>query len=139
MAFTRQHTSLLLKRHYLGESMRRILLIEPHHDIAKRLSECMAHLGHEVALAENTTRALSIYTPGAFDLVVLSFFLSNKEIVETASDIRRQSEGQPILLLSGFQPYVVKRGKKGLISACLTMPFGDKELAAMIVKLCGAP
>lgn len=98
----------------------------------------MARNGHQVTLVKAAEEALRHYAPDQFDLVTMSFFVSDRELGDLASAIRQQDLNQPILLLSNSQAYFTNPTSAGLITARLSMPFGDPELEAMILQLCAS-
>jgi two-component system, OmpR family, alkaline phosphatase synthesis response regulator PhoP len=84
--------------------VKRILLIDDDPDMVYAISLVLQNAGYEVRDAMNGQEGIRAAVEEKPDLILLDFFMPEKDGFETCSDLRRNSElcGGPILALTAF-------------------------------------
>jgi CheY-like chemotaxis protein len=88
-------------------SPKRVLVVDDASTVPEALHVALAHLGHQVEIANDGTMALKMFQPGKYDLVITDYLMPNLDGVQLAHALKRQAPAQPILLLSGYTSSIV--------------------------------
>jgi len=81
--------------------MKKILVTEDEPEIRELLSNYLTHEGYEVSLAEDGVEAVSIFSKGNFDLVILDIMIPKIDGFGVCEVIKKQS-GVPVMFLSAL-------------------------------------
>lgn len=82
-------------------SMKKILVVEDEPDIRELLGNYLTHDGYEVSLAEDGVAALSLFSQGEFDLVILDIMIPKIDGFGVCEVIKKQSD-VPVIFLSAL-------------------------------------
>ncbi len=81
--------------------MKKILVVEDEPDIRELLGNYLTHDGYEVSLAEDGVAALSLFSQGEFDLVILDIMIPKIDGFGVCEVIKKQSD-VPVIFLSAL-------------------------------------
>lgn len=81
--------------------MKKILVTEDEPEIRELLSNYLTHEGYEVSLAEDGVEAVSIFSKGNFDLVILDIMIPKIDGFGVCEVIKNQSD-VPVMFLSAL-------------------------------------
>ena len=81
--------------------MKKILVTEDEPEIRELLSNYLTHEGYEVSLAEDGVEAVSIFSKGNFDLVILDIMIPKIDGFGVCEVIKKQSD-VPVMFLSAL-------------------------------------
>jgi PleD family two-component response regulator len=105
----------------------RVLLLGRQRELALYRAEFLRNRGFEVKIPETSQQAIATITAGAYDVVVLSYTLSNEEVHSLAELVRQSCPECPLVTISttGRQDLKVnpdatvlaEEGPSGLIGA----------------------
>lgn len=115
--------------------MRKILIVEDDFDIQELLQNFLQEAGYEVASANDGVEAVSIFSGGQFDLILLDIMLPKIDGFSVCELIRRQSQVPIIMLtaLSGEEEQI--RGLDLQIDDYITKPFSMPVLVRKIAAV----
>lgn len=115
--------------------MRKILIVEDDFDIQELLQNFLQEAGYEVASANDGVEAVSIFSSGQFDLILLDIMLPKIDGFSVCELIRRQSQVPIIMLtaLSGEEEQI--RGLDLQIDDYITKPFSMPVLVRKIAAV----
>lgn len=81
--------------------MKKILVTEDEPEIRELLSNYLTHEGYEVSLAEDGVEAVSVFSKGNFDLVILDIMIPKIDGFGVCEVIKKQSD-VPVMFLSAL-------------------------------------
>lgn len=81
--------------------MKKILVTEDEPEIRELLSNYLTHEGYEVSLAEDGVEAVSVFSKGNFDLVILDIMIPKIDGFGVCEVIKKQSD-IPVMFLSAL-------------------------------------
>lgn len=115
--------------------MQRILVVEDDADIQELLQNFLQEAGYEVTAASDGVEAVSLFSAGEFDLVLLDIMLPKIDGFAVCELIRRQSQVPVIMLtsLSGEDQQI--RGLDLLVDDYITKPFSMPVLIRKIAAV----
>lgn len=115
--------------------MRKILIVEDDFDIQELLQNFLQEAGYKVASANDGVEAVSIFSSGQFDLILLDIMLPKIDGFSVCELIRRQSQVPIIMLtaLSGEEEQI--RGLDLQIDDYITKPFSMPVLVRKIAAV----
>jgi two-component system, OmpR family, copper resistance phosphate regulon response regulator CusR len=114
----------------------RILVVEDEKKMAGFIRKGLSEAGYSVDHAATGAAADSLASENPYDLVILDVMLPDQSGLDTASQLRREGFGGPILFLSALS--TTKDKVKGLDAGgddYLTKPFSFDELLARVRAL----
>jgi CheY-like chemotaxis protein len=113
---------------------KRILLADDQPEVRETVRMLLDVDEHTVAEAANGRMALSLFTPGRFDLVITDYAMPEMRGDELAANVKQLAPSQPVLIITGSaQP---SGGLESAADAILTKPFTLGELRQAIAELC---
>jgi len=103
--------------------MKKILIVEDEPDIRELLTSYLSHEGYDVAAAEDGVAALSCFSKGEFDLVILDIMIPKIDGFGVCEVIKKQSD-VPVIFLSalGDEKSLLK-GYDSMADDYVTKPF----------------
>jgi Response regulators consisting of a CheY-like receiver domain and a winged-helix DNA-binding domain len=103
--------------------MKKILVVEDEPDIRELLGSYLRNEGYDVAAAEDGVAALSCFSEGGFDLVILDIMIPKIDGYGVCEVIKKQSD-VPVLMLSalGEEKDLIK-GYDAMADDYMTKPF----------------
>ena len=115
--------------------MQKILVVEDDFDIRELLQNFLQEAGYEVAVANDGVEAISIFSDGQFDLILLDVMLPKIDGFTVCELVRRQSQIPIIMLtaLNGEEEQI--RGLDLQVDDYITKPFGTSELLRKIAAV----
>lgn len=115
--------------------MQRILVIEDDFDIQELLQNFLQEAGYEVAAAKDGVEAISFFSNGQFDLILLDIMLPKIDGFTVCELIRRQSQIPIIMLtaLNGEEEQI--RGLDLQVDDYITKPFSMPVLVRKIAAV----
>jgi CheY-like chemotaxis protein len=117
-------------------SKRRILLVDDEDIVRQAISFMLRPAGCVIVPASSGGEALKLFQPGAFDLVITDLRMPDMDGGALASEIKRRSASQPILMLTAFPEELVTSGRnQASVDLILEKPFEPGTLRAAISKL----
>jgi CheY-like chemotaxis protein len=81
--------------------MARILLIDDDEPFRNVLKVSLEQMGHDISEARDGREGVSLYTDGAFDVVITDLIMPDKEGIETIMDLRKLNPAVKIIAMSG--------------------------------------
>lgn len=118
-----------------GSIMQKILIVEDDLDIQELLQNFLQEAGYEVAVASDGVEAISLFTDGQFDLILLDIMLPKIDGFAVCELIRKQSQIPIIMLtaLGGEQEQI--KGLDLQIDDYITKPFSMPVLIRKIAAV----
>ena len=97
--------------------------------VADTIRMVLALSGHTIELAASADRALELYAPGKYDLVISDFSLGKRNGLELARAIRERCATQPIILITAYaESMALQKDRLGDIDFILGKPFALTQL-----------
>lgn len=112
--------------------MTRILIVEDEESFSDPLSYTLRKEGYEVAVADNGTDGLRIFTAHGADLVLLDLMLPGMSGTEVCREIRRTSSVPVIMLTAKDDEFDKVLGLELGADDYVTKPYSSRELLARI-------
>ncbi|WP_394215568.1 response regulator [Brachybacterium vulturis] len=112
--------------------MTRILIVEDEESFSDPLSYSLRKEGYEVAVADNGTDGLQIFTAHGADLVLLDLMLPGMSGTEVCREIRRSSSVPVIMLTAKDDEFDKVLGLELGADDYVTKPYSSRELLARI-------
>lgn len=121
----------------------KILVIEDEAGLRKLLQRMLHEVGHEVLLARESVKGLSLWQSHEVDLVIADIGLPGRSGLETIIHMRTLEPNLPVIVISG-------RGEEELLDlmtrasrlssvGIVVKPFGAEELLAAVQQRLGNP
>lgn len=112
--------------------MTRILIVEDEESFSDPLSYSLRKEGYEVAIADNGTDGLRIFSVHGADLVLLDLMLPGMSGTEVCREIRRSSSVPVIMLTAKDDEFDKVLGLELGADDYVTKPYSSRELLARI-------
>ncbi len=112
---------------------KRILVVDDDQTAQDLLNELLCRDGHVVAQAQDGFKALELFSPGKFDLVIIDLLMPGMRGDELATKIKELSPSQSVLLISGLASDLP--GAEEPFNRILRKPFTISELQAAMAEL----
>ena len=112
--------------------MTRILIVEDEESFSDPLSYSLRKEGYEVAVADNGTDGLRIFSAHGADLVLLDLMLPGMSGTEVCREIRRTSSVPVIMLTAKDDEFDKVLGLELGADDYVTKPYSSRELLARI-------
>ena len=112
--------------------MTRILIVEDEESFSDPLSYSLRKEGYEVAVADNGTDGVRIFTTHGADLVLLDLMLPGMSGTEVCREIRRTSSVPVIMLTAKDDEFDKVLGLELGADDYVTKPYSSRELLARI-------
>ena len=112
--------------------MTRILIVEDEESFSDPLSYTLRKEGYEVAVADNGTDGLRIFTAHGADLVLLDLMLPGMSGTEVCREIRRTSRVPVVMLTAKDEEFDKVLGLELGADDYVTKPYSSRELLARI-------
>jgi CheY-like chemotaxis protein len=115
---------------------KRILIVDDEPQVANTIRLLLEMGGHNIEIAEDAERALAIYEPAKFDLVITDLSLPKMNGLDLARSIRGQAATQPIILITAYAESIA-RDKERLANVNFLMgkPFSIEQLLAALASI----
>jgi nitrogen-specific signal transduction histidine kinase/ActR/RegA family two-component response regulator len=113
----------------------RILFVDDEKDLADMVKRILEHLGYQAFAQTNSVEALETFRsiPDNFDLVITDMTMPNMTGDIFSEEIKKIRSDIPIILCSGFSPFINKEKAKNLgIKNFLMKPLAINDLAKAI-------
>jgi len=108
---------------------KRILVVDDEPQVADTIRMVLALSGHIIEIAESGSRALEMYEPGKFDLVISDYSLGQMNGLNLARKIRERSATQPFILVTAYaETMALKKELLTDIDFILGKPFALTQL-----------
>jgi len=106
-----------------------VLLVEDDSAVRSFLGNALERAGYQITPAENGAHALTVFTAGAFDLVVTDLVMPHMGGIEMVQRLRETSPEVPVVFMSG---YSTEAQRQGIPGSFVQKPFTmDQLLNAM--------
>ncbi len=93
--------------------MRRVLVVDDQKDIRDILSDILAGMGFEVAVADSGNEGLNTFLKTSFDLVLTDLNMPGMDGWRLALRIKEESSATSVVLMTGEAKEVVREKLKG--------------------------
>jgi CheY-like chemotaxis protein len=113
---------------------KRILLADDEQAVREIIRVLLDLDEHIVVEATNGEEALSLFTPGRFDLVITDNDMPKMQGDELVARVKRLAPGQPILMITGSAR--TYDGLEPVADIILNKPFDLAELRQAVAELC---
>ena len=108
---------------------KRILVVDDEPQVADTIRMVLAMSGHTVEIAADGDRALTLFAPGKYDLVISDFSLGRMNGLELARQIKGNSPTQPIILITAYaETMAMQKETLSDINFILGKPFALQQL-----------
>lgn len=108
----------------------KLLVIDDDSDVREMITAVLSEFGYEVREAAHAEAAMMILSDFTPDMIIMDFAMPGMNGAETATAVRQQCAGIPILIVSGFADSEVLENAVGN-GPLLRKPFRPAELAAV--------
>lgn len=81
---------------------KRILVVDDEPQVADTIRMVLVMSGHTVEIVDSAGRALEVYEPGKYDLVISDFSLGRMNGLELARQIKQKCASQPFILITAY-------------------------------------
>jgi CheY-like chemotaxis protein len=102
---------------------KRILIVDDEPQVANTIRLLLEIGGHKIEIVEDAERALAVFEPGKFDLVITDLSLPKMNGTDLARAIRAHAATQPIILITAYAESIAR----------------DQEQLANVNRLMGKP
>ena len=115
--------------------MAKVLVVDDDHNILQVMRMRLETNGYQVAMASNTTEALSHCRTGEIDLALVDLKLKNENGMVLMENLRQEAPGLPVIILTAYGSIdtAVAAMKRGAFTY-LTKPFDGQALLAQVEK-----
>jgi CheY-like chemotaxis protein len=81
---------------------KRILVVDDEPQVADTIRMVLALSGHTIEVADSADKALALYEPGKYDLIISDYSLGKMNGLQMAREIKSRSVNQPIILITAY-------------------------------------
>ena len=114
----------------------RVLVVDDQPRILDVVAAFLAIEGHTVTTAESGDRALQLFEPGAFDLVITDRAMPGMNGDQLGAELKRQDPSLPVLMLTGFGHLIEASGEQiPAIDRVLSKPVTRADLMDAVRQL----
>ncbi|MDB6063944.1 MAG: putative Histidine kinase [Pedosphaera sp.] len=115
---------------------KRILIVDDEPQVANTIRLLLEMGGHTIEIAEDAERALAIYEPAKFDLVITDLSLPKMNGLDLARALRTLVATQPIILITAYAESIA-RDKERLANVNFLMgkPFSIEQLQDALTSI----
>jgi CheY-like chemotaxis protein len=108
---------------------KRILVVDDEPQVAETIRMVLMMGGHTVEVSESAIKALEVYAPGKYDLVISDYSLGKMNGLELARAIKEKCATQPFILITAYAESMALK-KDGLVNVDYLMgkPFPLTQL-----------
>ncbi len=108
---------------------KRILVVDDEPQVADTIRMVLVMSGHAVDITESASKALEVYEPGKYDLVISDFSLGKMNGLELARAIKEKCATQPFILITAYAESMAMK-KEGMVNIDFLMskPFPLTQL-----------
>jgi signal transduction histidine kinase/ActR/RegA family two-component response regulator len=117
----------------------RVLLVEDEREVRQLVVQQLESQGHAVVAAPTPVRALELFEPGEFDLMITDVVMPRMNGWELAQHVRTQQGNLPVLLMSGYTDGAVDLRGASASTAFLQKPFTRDALEAKMLQIVSEP
>ena len=118
--------------------MRRALVVDDQQDIRDILSDILAAMGFEVAVAHSGNEGLNTFLRTSFDLVLTDLKMPGMDGWSLALRIKEESSATPVVLMTGEAKEVVRDKLKGnCIDFIMFKPLRLKDIQKTVRAVLG--
>lgn len=115
-----------------------ILVVDDEPLVCDAVKMLLTFEGHEVETAPNARRALELYAPGKYQLVVLDYEMPGVKGDQLAAEIKQRMPTQPILMLTAYGELLRSPGKPmAAVDLIVDKPFRLEHLREAVAKVIG--
>ncbi len=115
---------------------KKILVVDDEPQVAQTIRMVLAYGGHTVEIADDGSRALSMYEVGKYDLIISDFALGKMNGLELARAIKARCATQPIMLITAYAESVAMGAERlANIDFLLGKPFSLEQLQEGLDKI----
>ncbi len=108
---------------------KKILVVDDEPQVADTIRMVLALSGHTIDLADSADRALALYEPGKYDLVISDYSLGNMNGLAMARAIKQRCATQPIILITAYaESMAMQKDMLTDIDYMLGKPFALNQL-----------
>lgn len=109
--------------------MKRVLVVDDQEDIRDRLSDILAGMGFEVAVADSGNEGLDTFHKTFFDFVLTDLNMPGMDGWRLALHIKEESSATSVVLMTGEAKEVVRKKLEGTcIDSVMFKPFRLKDI-----------
>jgi signal transduction histidine kinase/ActR/RegA family two-component response regulator len=112
----------------------RVLVVDDSPGVVAALEEILAALDCEVTRAAGGSEALTLFTPGGYDLVITDLAMPDLSGWQVATAIRDLDRAVPIVLTSGWEPENLGDAMRQHHIAFLKKPFAFAQVQSLVVE-----
>jgi CheY-like chemotaxis protein len=103
---------------------KRILVVDDEPQVADTVRMVLAMSGHKVEVVDSAKRALEVYEPGKFDLVISDYSLGKMNGLELAREIKQKCPTQRFILITAYaETMALKKEGMAYIDFLMSKPF----------------
>jgi CheY-like chemotaxis protein len=103
---------------------KRILVVDDEPQVADTVRMVLAMSGHKVEVVDSAKRALEVYEPGKFDLVISDYSLGKMNGLELAREIKQKCATQKFILITAYaETMALKKEGMAYIDFLMSKPF----------------
>lgn len=115
---------------------KRILVVDDEPQVADTIRMVLAMGGHKVEVVDSARRALEVYEPGKYDLVISDFSLGKMTGLELAREIKQKSPTQQFILITAYaESMSLKKEGMSVIDFLMSKPFPLTQLQEALEKV----
>jgi CheY-like chemotaxis protein len=108
---------------------KRILVVDDEPQVAETIRMVLVMSGHKVDIKDSASKALEVYEPGKYDLVISDFSLGKMNGLELARAIKEKCATQPFILVTAYaESMAMKKETLVHIDFLMSKPFPLTQL-----------
>lgn len=116
--------------------MKPILVIDDEKAVRDVLTKIISHMGYTALTARNGHEGLDLFRNRTIGLVLTDLDMPGMDGWSLASNIKKQSPGTPVLMVTGAdKDEVSKRLKAGHLDGVIFKPFSVREVKLTVQKI----
>ena len=116
-------------------SVARVLLVDDDPRLVAVLSDMLQAEGHQVTAATNGAEALTLFDPGAHDVVITDLGMPRMNGWEVAERVKTRSPGTAVFILTGWGEGVSAHDSSQFVDRIIAKPVSAESLLEQLAEL----